>query len=190
MKATIHNLTDEITTALGPIFRKNPDYSTIFSSMCLVMARVVQSTPDKGEELLVMEDAYNEIKHALKEFIKLEKEYEAIKEAKKAKLDEGIASFDGFARPEQPIEPGSAGDYPDNPNQNIAKTVTHSEIKEAMAKEEQAYNELTALPEGVQAPEGLFSTGPIFKDNDGVFVEPPKDEAGQAKEAPQEGSGQ
>ena len=124
MKAKIKNLTDELIAAVGPVFAKHQDYDDIFNAMCLVMARVVQSTPDKGNELLLMEDAYMATKHALNEFLKLEKAYEAEQAAKKAKLDEGIVSFDQFARPEQPfIEPGSAADHPDNPNQNLAKTV-------------------------------------------------------------------
>lgn len=134
MKAKIKNLTDEILAALAPIFIKHKDYDDIFNAMCLVMGRIVQATPDKGNELLIMEDAYTATKHALVEFLKLEKAYEAEQAAKKAKLDEGIISFSEFAKPEQPVvEPGSAADYPDNPNQNLAKTVAPFAPGQALA---------------------------------------------------------
>ena len=121
MKSKIHNLIEDITKAVGPIFYKVQDYDVIFPAMCCVMARVIQSTPDKGNELLIMEDAYSEIKHALTQFLAIERE----KEAKAKVVVEGIDGFAGLARPvEEPvIEPGSAADHPDNPNQNVAKTV-------------------------------------------------------------------
>jgi hypothetical protein len=117
MKSNIHRAVEDITKAVAPILFKIQDYDVIFPAMCMVMARVIQSTPDRGEEMDVLEDSYNEIKHALNQFLQIERE----KEATKAKLDKGISGFNGFAQPT--IEPGSAGDYPDNPNQNVAKTV-------------------------------------------------------------------
>jgi hypothetical protein len=124
MKAKIKNLTDEILGALAPVFKKYQDYDDIFNAMTLIMARVIQATPDKGNELLIMEDAYSAIKHALGEFLKLEKAYEAEQAAKAQVVAEGIDKFAEFGRSEQPvIEPGSAADHPDNPNQNLAKTV-------------------------------------------------------------------
>lgn len=117
MKSTVHRMTEEITKALGPIFHKTPEYDVIFPAMCMCMARVIQSTPDVGQELDVLEDAHNEIKHALTQFLEIERE----KEAKAKIVDSGINGFDQFAQPV--IEPGSAGDHPDNPNQNVAKTV-------------------------------------------------------------------
>jgi hypothetical protein len=117
MKSNIHRAVEDITKAVAPILFKIQDYDVIFPAMCMVMARVIQSTPDRGEEMDVLEDSYNEIKHALTQFLAIENE----KEAQKAKLDQGINGFDKFAQPK--IEPGSAGDYPSNPNQNIAKTV-------------------------------------------------------------------
>ena len=215
-------MTEDISKALGPIFKKNPDYETIFPAMCMCMARVIQSTPDRGDELLVMEDAYNEIKHALNQFLAIERE----KEATKAKLDAGIAGFtemcatsdgeyygpaSGLPDKYKPtIEPGSAGDYPDNPNQNVAKTVapfrdqegnltkegfdqlkkdvvdlhTPDEIQKAMVEEERAFNELTKLPEGAQAPEGLVNFGPKYTDPLGVFVEPPANDEYTPGEGP------
>jgi hypothetical protein len=183
---------------LGPIFKKNPDYETIFPAMCMCMARVIQSTPDRGDELLVMEDAYNEIKHALNQFLAIERE----KEATKAKLDAGIAGFtemcatsdgeyygpaSGLPDKYKPtIEPGSAGDYPDNPNQNLAKTVApfNPEVQEALVEEERAFHELTKLPEGIQTPEGVFGNPEIFTDPHGVFVEPPANDEYTPGEGP------
>jgi len=115
MKSKVHNLTEIITNTLGPVFRDNPEYGTILPSMCLVMARVIQSTPKAGEEKEVMRDAFRMIEESLEQFLEMEKEYEA----KEKILDQGVDGFDAFAR--EPIEPGSSGDYPSNPNQNIAK---------------------------------------------------------------------
>ena len=142
MKAKIKNLTDDILAALGPIFAKHQDYDDIFNAMCLVMARVVQASPDKGEELLIMEDAYTATKHALNEFLKLEKAYEAEKAAKAQVVAEGIDKFAEFGRTEQPvIEPGSAADHPDNPNQNLAKTVAPFRDQEGNLTQE-GFNQL------------------------------------------------
>jgi len=184
MKAKVHKLAETITASLGPIFRENPNYETILQAMSLVMARVIQASPDRGDELLVMEDAYNEIKHALNQFLAIERE----KEAKAKVVVEGIDGFSGLARAEeQPvIEPGSAGDYPDNPNQNVAKTVApfNPEVQEALVEEERAFHELTKLPEGIQTPEGVFGNPEIFTDPHGVFVEPPANDEHTPGEGP------
>jgi hypothetical protein len=184
MKSAVHRMTEDISKALGPIFQKNPDYETIFPAMCMCMARVIQSTPDRGDELLVMEDAYNEIKHALNQFLAIERE----KEAKAKVVVEGIDGFSGLARAEERpvIEPGSAGDYPDNPNQNVAKTVApfNPEVQEALVEEERAFHELTKLPEGIQTPEGVFGNPEIFTDPHGVFVEPPANDEYTPGEGP------
>jgi uncharacterized membrane protein len=97
MKAKTHKLTETITNALGPIFHENPDYDTILQAMSLVMARVIQATPDKGREHLILEDASIMISDALREFLKLESEHEKQQAEKKAKLDEGIERFNQFA---------------------------------------------------------------------------------------------
>jgi hypothetical protein len=99
MKSTIHNLTEEITKAIGPIFRERSNYNEILPAMCLVMARVIQSTPDKGNESKVFEDACEQIGHALTEFLKIENEFDAKKAEKRKKLAEGIDGFSKLAKP-------------------------------------------------------------------------------------------
>jgi hypothetical protein len=126
MKAKTHKLVELILAAIGPVFKKHDDYDTIFEAMNLVMARVIQATPDKGKEFELLLESNAMVEHALEQYLKLEETYAAEQEAKKAKLKQGVAAFDRFAlngNAQPLIEPGSAADYPDNPNQNIAKTV-------------------------------------------------------------------
>jgi hypothetical protein len=93
MQNKIHSLTETITKALGPIFRENPEYNTILNAMCLVMARVVQATPDKGQELATLDGAVGLIKHALNEYIALEAKLEAVKVKQDQVIDRGIDAF-------------------------------------------------------------------------------------------------
>lgn len=102
MKAKTHKLADEITYGLGPLFRANPDYGTILSAMCVVMARVIQSTPEKGNESRAFEFACEQISAALSEFLRIENEENAKKEDQKEKLDAGISGFDKFAKQSNP----------------------------------------------------------------------------------------
>jgi len=112
MKAATHKLAEQITYGLGPLFRANPDYATILSAMCVVMARVIQSTPEKGKEARAFEFAVEQIGQALTEFLKVETELDAKKEDQKEKLDTGINGFDQFAAPEADttIPSGGEGD--------------------------------------------------------------------------------
>jgi len=113
MKSRIHNLVEKMTEALGPVFRAHPDYNDILQATCLVMARVLQSTPDRGTELILCEAAFQTTNEALIKFLDAE---EAIQEARQNILAKGI---DGFAKL---VEPGSAADYPDNSDQPVSKT--------------------------------------------------------------------
>lgn len=99
MKASTKKLTDEITYAIGPIFQANPDYTEILPAMCLVMAKVILSTPDKGHEDRAYQYTIETIKGALDDMLQLEAEANAKKENTKAKLDTGISGFDQFAKP-------------------------------------------------------------------------------------------
>ena len=143
MKAKIKNLTDEILGALAPVFKKHQDYDDIFNAMSLVMARVIQATPDKGTERRLREQSTMLVGDALQQFLALEEQYEAEQVAKKKAKAEIVAKgINGFTDlepvgghilsdvnffplqgPQPVIEPGSAADHPDNPNQNIAKTL-------------------------------------------------------------------
>jgi hypothetical protein len=111
MKAKTHKLVEQILASLAPIFKAHPDYSTILEAMSLVMARVIQATPDKGNEHLVFEDARFLIQDALEKFVQLEKEYEAQQQAKKKIVESGINGFDKFAEPVIEPEIASPDEY-------------------------------------------------------------------------------
>ena len=104
MKSKTHNLTTLVTAAIGPIFREHSDYNIIVQTMSLVMARIAQSTPDKGEERDVLAMSYATAQDALEKFLLLEEQIEAGKAAQKAKLDTGIGDFSQFAA-------GNPGEY-------------------------------------------------------------------------------
>jgi hypothetical protein len=93
MKAKTHNMVEEITLALGPIFYKNSDYDTIRDAMSLVIARVAQATPEKGYEEEELETIMTVAADALNEFIIEEKLAE---EARQKILDKGISGFSGL----------------------------------------------------------------------------------------------
>lgn len=101
MKPETHKLADEITYGLGPLFRANPEYGTILSAMCVVMARVIQSTPEKGREARAYEYACEQIGGILAEFLRVETKLDAEKESQKEKLDSGISGFDKFAKQDE-----------------------------------------------------------------------------------------
>jgi len=91
MKATTRNMAEAITQALGPIFRANPDYKTITEAIALTVARVAQSTQDRGFEVLALDSITKMADEALTQFLN---EEEALLEAKAKVLAKGI---DGFA---------------------------------------------------------------------------------------------
>lgn len=89
MLSKTHRLTKAITTALGPLFHQEPDYSTILQAMGLVTARIAMATPDKNKESWQLEVIHEYSKQALSEFLRLEEE----QAAKKTLVDKGIDSF-------------------------------------------------------------------------------------------------
>ena len=91
MKATTRNMAEAITQALGPVFHANPDYKTITEAIALTVARVAQSTVDRGFEHRELDDIYAMASHALTQFLN---EEEALLEAKAKVLVKGV---DGFA---------------------------------------------------------------------------------------------
>ena len=95
MKATTRNMAEAITQALGPIFHSNPDYKTICEAMALTMARVAQSTPDKGSEEKELDRMMEMADVALNEFLN---EEEALQEAKQSTMAKGIDAFAEMAR--------------------------------------------------------------------------------------------
>ena len=95
MKSKTKHLADQITQALCPIFRANPDYKTITEAIALTVARVAQSTPDKGAETLELESINQMASKALESFLN---EEEAILEAKQSTLAKGIDAFTEMAR--------------------------------------------------------------------------------------------
>ena len=91
MKSATHKMCEEITAAIGPIFRLNSDYETILASMSLVMARVCQAAP-KGQEVRALEHSQSLQGQALDNFLN---EEQTIEEAKAKVVERGI---DGFAQ--------------------------------------------------------------------------------------------
>lgn len=83
-------MVEDITFVLGPIFHNNSDYKTIQEAMALVVARIAQATPDKGNEEAELETIMEIAADALNQFINEEK---SIQEAKQKVLDKGIGGF-------------------------------------------------------------------------------------------------
>ena len=94
MKSATHKLCEELTAAIGPVFRQNPDYETILAAMSLVMARVCQAGP-KGQELRALEHSQSLQGQALDNFLN---EEEAIEESKAKVVERGIDGFSEFGR--------------------------------------------------------------------------------------------
>ena len=98
MKAKTKHLADQITQALGPIFRANPDYKTIIEAIALTVARVAQSTPNKGREYNELDAIVTMALEALTQFLN---EEEALLEAKQSTLAKGIDEFTEMARSDE-----------------------------------------------------------------------------------------
>ncbi len=90
-------MAEAITAALGPIFHANPDYKTITEAIALTVARVAQSTPDKGNEEEELEIIMQIAANALNVFLN---EEQTIQETKAKVLAKGI---DGFAEMYGPV---------------------------------------------------------------------------------------
>ena len=86
-------MAEEINLALGPIFYKNPNYHTIRNAMSLVIARIAQATPDKGNEEEELEIIMTVAADALNKFIIEEK---LVEETRQKILDKGISGFSGI----------------------------------------------------------------------------------------------
>ena len=94
MKNATFKMYEEITEAIGPIFRENPDYETILAAMSLVMARIYQAGP-KGHELRALEHSQSLQGQALDKFLN---EEQAIEESKAKVVERGIDGFAQFSR--------------------------------------------------------------------------------------------
>ena len=90
MKSKTHHMAEAITAALGPIFHANPDYKTITEAIALTVARVAQSTPDKGNEEEELEIIMQTAANALNVFLN---EEEALQEQRTKVLQRGIEAF-------------------------------------------------------------------------------------------------
>lgn len=101
MLAKTHTLTETITKTLGPVFYANPDYQTILDAMTLVMARVIQSTPNKGKEQAILNHVKENLTVALKQYIEIE---ERQNQTQKEVVAEGVDGFAGFAKPSEAEE--------------------------------------------------------------------------------------
>ena len=89
MLSATHKLTKAITTALGPLFHEQPDYTTIKQAMGLVIARIAMATPDANKERWQLEVIHEYSKQALSEFLRLEEE----QAKQKALMEQGIGGF-------------------------------------------------------------------------------------------------
>lgn len=119
MLSKTHAMAEAITTALGPIFRANPDYKTICQAMALTLARVAQATPKPGNEYHELDAIMCLASEAVTQFLDAE---QAIQEQDDKLMDQGIEAFAEMARGVVAVEPGSAADHPDNCDQPVAKT--------------------------------------------------------------------
>ena len=94
MKSATHKLCEELTAAIGPVFRANPDFEAILVAMSLVMARVCQASP-KGHELRALEHSQSLQSQALDNFLN---EEQALEESKAKVVERGIDGFAEFGR--------------------------------------------------------------------------------------------
>ncbi len=113
MKSKIKNLTDDLISAIAPVLAKYKDYDCIFEAMCLLMARTIQATPDRGSEMKLLWKSHNHIEHNLKAFLEIEKQYKESRE----KLDEGVNGFSRFSGDGEG-EKESSGEEGKNPQAN------------------------------------------------------------------------
>lgn len=86
MLAKTHKAAELLTEAMGPVFQKYSDYNTVMQAVGIAIARVAQSTPVVGTETKALNNICAYAEQALEEFLKIE-------EAKKAKLEQGVAGF-------------------------------------------------------------------------------------------------
>jgi len=110
MLASTHKLTEALTAAIAPVLRKHPDYPTITQAIALVVARIAQSTPDKGKEEEQLNAIFDTASDALDQFLQIEANALAEKTTLKTQVVGAINGFERFAA----IEPGSAEDNPQN----------------------------------------------------------------------------
>lgn len=162
MLSKTHRLVEAMTTALGPLFREQPDYNIIQQAMGLLNARVAQATPETGCETAELAVINEYAKQALKELLKLEAE----EAAKKAKLEQGITKFSDFAKPTSEQLAAING------GMGAEARAEAEKIQEAIREEDQNLNNLASLPEGIAIPKELVNFGPVHNDPHGVFVEP------------------
>ena len=102
MKSAIHRLTEDLTRITGPLFHETKDYQTILHACCLFFARVIQSTPNKGKEDKVVEEAFQHIKYNLNEFLKIEASIETQKEERAEMVAKGIEGFAELGNTSEP----------------------------------------------------------------------------------------
>ena len=88
-------MAEAITTALGPIFRANPDYTTICQAMALTLARVAQATPKPGNEYRELDAIMWLASEAITQFLDAE---QAIQEQEAKLMEQGVGAFAEMAR--------------------------------------------------------------------------------------------
>jgi len=168
MKATTRNMAEAITQALGPIFRANPDYKTITEAIALTVARVAQSTQDRGFEVLALDSITKMADEALTQFLN---EEEALLEAKAKVLAKGIDGFAEMFGPANGLAAINGGVSPEACAE-AEEFAGQDHVLKAMREEDQALNDLTGLPEGIEIPVELYGNPESRLDPNGVFITP------------------
>ena len=148
MLSATHKLTKAITTALGPLFHEQPDYTTIKQAMGLVIARIAMATPDANKERWQLEVIHEYSKQALSEFLRLEEE----QAKQKALMEQGISRFTELI-----AEGGNPGEFGykvvDGVESPAGRTFEEIQAEEAQEKVPYSENEL----EWPQYNEGSWS---------------------------------
>ena len=92
MKKVVHDLVEKLTKAIVPITYEHKDYNNIIDAMCVIMAKTIQSTPNKGTEINLLKASNEVIAEYLKGMMKLDLEEKESKES-------SILEFSKFAKP-------------------------------------------------------------------------------------------
>ena len=100
MLAKTHKFVETAMHDLGPVLHATQhDYDTILQGMSLIMARIIQATPQTGDETQVKDQAFHYITQALEQFIQLEQEAVNAKAAERDRLRTAIEkSINGFGK--------------------------------------------------------------------------------------------
>lgn len=72
MKANVMKVVTDCMSALGPVFHEVRDFETIRLAMAVVMAKVIQATPNRGDEMIIHDQTEKDIRDALTQLLEIE----------------------------------------------------------------------------------------------------------------------